>query len=248
MTAKAHLDTSIVGMQRQGTGNGAGETPATATGTVALPKCALGIVILGAGASSRMGRAKLLLRWGATSVIGHLLRRWRTLGARQIAVVCRPGDTALAKELDRRRFPARQRIENPRPERGMFSSIVCAANWDGWDDALTAWVIVLGDQPHLSPATLRALLEFHRRQPQAICQPAYGGRRRHPVILPRAAFGELRLSPAASLKDFLQRTTIPIIECPIDDSSLTLDLDWPQDYARLLPQTKRTGHERRELG
>ena len=34
----------------------------------------LGVIILGAGASSRMGRPKLLLPWGDTSVIGHLIR------------------------------------------------------------------------------------------------------------------------------------------------------------------------------
>ena len=99
----------------------------------------------------------------------------------------------------------------------MFSSIVCAANWDGWEEALSSWVIVLGDQPHLSLRTLRALLEFHRRRPGAICQPAYRGKRGHPVILPRKAFRQLRLSAADSLKDFLQETSVPIIECSIDD-------------------------------
>ena len=126
----------------------------------------------------------------------------------------------------------------------MFSSIVCAANWEGWDEALRAWVIVLGDQPHLLLGTLRALLEFHRRHPEAICQPACGGRRRHPVILPREAFRQLRDSGAASLKDYLEHTTVPIVECPIDDWRLTLDLDRPQDYNRLSPQTKRTRHAR----
>ena len=52
---------------------------------------AFGVVILGAGASTRMGRPKLLLPWGDTSIIGHLLGQWRGLGARPIAVVCRPG-------------------------------------------------------------------------------------------------------------------------------------------------------------
>ncbi len=51
----------------------------------------LGVVILGAGASSRMGRPKLLLPWGATTIVGHLLEQWQTLGAAQIAVVRRPG-------------------------------------------------------------------------------------------------------------------------------------------------------------
>ena len=108
----------------------------------------LGVVILGAGASSRMGRPKLLLPWKDTTVIGHILRQWRELGARQIAVVHRPDDAPLAAELDRLGVPAHDRIENPTPELGMFSSIVCAANWSGWRTEISSWAIALGDQPH----------------------------------------------------------------------------------------------------
>ncbi len=64
----------------------------------ALPtagKFALGVVILGAGASSRMGQCKLLLPWGNTSVIGHLIRQWQSLTAHQIAVVLAAGDEVL---------------------------------------------------------------------------------------------------------------------------------------------------------
>jgi molybdenum cofactor cytidylyltransferase len=192
-----------------------------------------GVVILGAGASSRMGKPKLLLPWGDTSVIGHLLRQWKRLGGRQVAVVCRKDDKPLVDELNRLGFPARNRIGNPTPERGMFSSIVCAANWNGWDSALTTWAIVLGDQPHLRTESLRALLAFQRKHPEKICQPFYGGHGRHPVLFPRQAWVELGKSKAATLKNFLQRLSAQVAECPIDDDWLTLDLDTPRDYAKL---------------
>ena len=120
----------------------------------------LGVVILGAGASSRMGKPKLLLPWRGTTVIGHLLARWQELGATQIAIVQRADDSALAAELDRLNCPKSNRIENPQPERGMFSSIVCAANWCGWQKEISSWAMVLGDQPHLRSETLRRLREF----------------------------------------------------------------------------------------
>ena len=86
----------------------------------------------------------------ANTIVGHLIRQWRELGAGQIAVVHRPdNDTPLVAELDRLDFPAKDRIANPQPERGMFSSIVCAADWSGWRSEIGAWAIVLGDQPHL---------------------------------------------------------------------------------------------------
>jgi molybdenum cofactor cytidylyltransferase len=193
----------------------------------------LGVVILGAGASSRMGRPKLLLPWRGSTVIGHLLAQWRELGAAQIAVVLRADDHALAAELDRLHFPRASCIENPLPERGMFSSIVCAANWTGWRDEISSWVLVLGDQPHLQAETLRRLVEFSAQNKEAICQPVFGGKTRHPVILPRPSFMALKNSVAATLKDFLNLALSPRVQCPVADPGLSLDMDTPEDYKRL---------------
>ncbi len=192
-----------------------------------------GVILPGAGASARMGRPKLLLPWRDTTVIGQLLRQWRELGAAQIAVVHRPDDAPLAAELDRLDFPVADRIENPQPERGMFSSIVCAANWPGWKREIASWAIALGDQPHLRLATLRQLLAFHAAHAGAICQPEFGGHARHPVILPRAAFAELKQTPAATLKDFLKFASLARVQCSVADAGLSLDMDTPDDYQRL---------------
>src|SRR5437016_1251765 len=111
----------------------------------------LGSVILAAGRSARMGRPKLLLPWGKTSVLGHLFEQWQRLGTYQIAIVCAAGDSIIQAELDRLKFPAENRIINEAPQRGMFSSIQCAARWRGWKSELTHWAIALGDQPHVRP-------------------------------------------------------------------------------------------------
>ena len=132
-------------------------------------KLELGVVLLAAGASTRMGRPKMLLPWGDTSVLGHLVTQWRDLGAGQIAVVCAAADQALLTELERLNFPPDQRIANPTPELGMFSSIQCAARWPHWKPALTHWAIVLGDQPHLRCETLHALLDFAAAHSEKIC-------------------------------------------------------------------------------
>jgi len=190
----------------------------------------VGTLILGAGASSRMGRPKLLLPWRKTTVIGHLLAQWQELGVAQIAVVMRPGDTALTAELDRLNFPARDRMVNPQPERGMFSSIVCAANWPGWQAGLTRWAIALGDQPHLQTETLRKLMDFSGLHADAICQPAFEGRTAHPVILPRTVFASLKTTEAGTLKEFLKLVKNRSVQRIINDPGLTLDLDTPEDY------------------
>jgi molybdenum cofactor cytidylyltransferase len=180
-----------------------------------------------------MGRAKLLLPWHGTTVIGHLISQWQTLGAGQIAVVTRHNDVALEIELGRLSFSKGGRIENFHPEGGMFSSIVCAANWSGWNGDLSRWAIVLGDQPHLRTETLRQLLEFSRQHPGAICQPASGERAGHPVILPQGAFQDLRSPVTATLKDFLKLSPLPRVQLTVADAGVSLDMDTPEDYKRL---------------
>jgi molybdenum cofactor cytidylyltransferase len=192
----------------------------------------LGVVILAAGASARMGRPKLLLPWGGTSVIGHLIRQWRRLGAVQIGVVHAAGDPAMLEELDRLEFSAQDRIVNPHPAQGMFSSVQCAACWPGWRADLGQWVVTLGDQPHLREGTLRALLEFGAARRGEICQPAWRGRAQHPVLLPAAAFRQLADWPGGNLRQFLQTQSVAL--CDAGDAGLEFDIDEPADYERAL--------------
>ena len=192
-----------------------------------------GVIILAAGASRRMGQPKLLLPWGQTTVLEHLLQQWHRLGARQIVVVCAPDAKPLVDELDRLDFPAADRIVNLQPENGMFSSIQCAARWDGWHPELTHWVITLGDQPHLRETTLQTLLDFSARNPGKICQPLRAARRKHPVLLPKRSFDELKNTFATDLKTFLAEHAQNLNGFESDDAGLDLDMDTPEDYERV---------------
>jgi molybdenum cofactor cytidylyltransferase len=196
----------------------------------------LAVVILAAGASSRMGRPKMLLPWGASTVLGHLIAQWQQVGAKQIAVVCAAGDAAISAELDRIAFPREQRIVNPEPARGMFSSIQCAARWPDWNAAVTHWAIALGDQPHLANETFGALEKFSAQNLEFICQPARNGRARHPVFLPKQIFQQLAASPHATLKEFLDayRDATRLLELP--DAGIDWDLDTPADYESITRQ------------
>jgi molybdenum cofactor cytidylyltransferase len=194
----------------------------------------LGVVILAAGASSRMSRPKLLLPWEGTTVIGHLLRQWHQVGAAQIAVVCADANIALAGELERLGFPPASRICNPQSKRGMFSSIQCAAAWSGWRPDVAHWAITLGDQPQVRLETLQRLIEFAAEHPGSICQPSHHGRGRHPVVMPSDVFARVQGSQAANLKEFLGASGCPVARCEVNDPGLDIDLDEPADYERAL--------------
>jgi molybdenum cofactor cytidylyltransferase len=179
-----------------------------------------------------MGRPKLLLPWGPSSVLGHQINLWRHLGAVQVCVVHAVADKAMLAELDRLAVPPDDRIANPQPAQGMFSSIRSAALWMGWACELTHVVISLGDQPHLRLDTLQAVISLAKEEPAKICQPRRNGHLRHPVILPIGIFQQLRDTNASTLKEFLKSQ--PTESREIDDPGLDLDIDEPADYERAL--------------
>jgi molybdenum cofactor cytidylyltransferase len=187
-------------------------------------------LILAAGASSRMGQPKLLLPWHDKTILAHLIHQWTALGASQIAAVIEP-HSPLVAELDR--FPSVDRIVNPHPHRGMFSSVQSAACWTAWQEP-THVVIALGDQAHVRLATLEALIHFAAANPDCICQLSRNGRPRHPVVIPNRIFWALGHATEQNLKEFLQvrESQRKILES--GDPALDLDIDTPEDYEKAL--------------
>ena len=156
--------------------DGRAARPATARAAARSPRAVRwGAAILAAGASTRMGRPKMLLPWGRSSVIGRAVSLARMFPGTQIALVIANGDQHMAAELRRLRVSLAAQIVNLEPHRGMFSSVQCAARWNGWDTGLTHWALMLGDQPQIKLATLRRLADFASAHPDGICQPAWNG-------------------------------------------------------------------------
>ncbi len=176
-----------------------------------------------------MGQPKLLLPWGDETIVGHSVRQWRAAGAASIAAVVAADDIGVINEV---RKSGAFHIANPDPDCGMFSSVLCAAEWPGWDVTLTHWIVSLGDQPHLRGTTIRQLIGAVQTDAASIWQPAYGGRRRHPVVLPKSSFVALRDTTAPNLKAFLGSSATERKSVEIDDPGLEIDIDTPDDCAR----------------
>lgn len=89
---------------------------------------------------------------------------------------------------------------------------------------------MLGDQPHLRFETLQALVDFASQHSGKICQPVRDNHRKHPVLLPKRIFVELRNCAEGDLKQFLQTHSNELVGFESDDGGLDLDIDTPADY------------------
>ncbi|MEO6055177.1 MAG: nucleotidyltransferase family protein [Chthoniobacterales bacterium] len=191
---------------------------------------AFGVVLLAAGASKRMGACKSLLPWGEETILTHILKQWKSVGATQIVPVITPENQLLQTALAGAGFTPADWIINPAPEREMFSSLQEASRWPGWLPHLTHWIIALGDQPLIAISTLRCLIEASQENPDRICQPLFNRLAGHPIILPQTVFRELAQSAHYDLRAFIREHEALRLRVPVNDSGVNEDLDTPADY------------------
>lgn len=192
------------------------------------------MIILAGGASLRMGKPKLLLPWGDTSILGHLLGLYNNDYTSQVAVVSSIGNKKIISELDRLGWQENNRILNPQATPEMFSSVLCGFQWEGWQSNISHLAVALGDQPLIRERTIRGLINHAKENPKNICQPIYENRRRHPVIIPHHIAEKVTIQSHINLREVLNSYKEAISPFPCDDPGLITDIDTPADYEEAL--------------
>jgi len=188
-------------------------------------------IVLAAGMSRRMGRPKLLLPLGDELAIQRVVRTVTGSTVDETIVVV--GHRRAEMEDALKQFPARV-VYNPDYAQGeMLSSIQTGLR--AASAQATAALIVLGDQPGISTAVIDRIVTALRAHGDQICLPTYGGRRGHPIGLPRRFWSEvLALGWDASLRDVIRRHREDIMEVAVPDEAVLIDMDTPEDYERAL--------------
>jgi molybdenum cofactor cytidylyltransferase len=184
-------------------------------------------IVLAAGFARRMGRQKLLLDLRGKPVV-----RWSVE-----AVLPYVGDVVVVTGLDDQGVRvaleglAVRFVVNPRPQAGQGSSIaVGMAALKPWT---TAVLIALGDQPRLPEGVIAGLLRERERSGKAIAAPVYRGTQGTPVLFDGAVFGELAgLDGDAGARSVVQARPERVARVAVD-APMPLDVDTPEDYARL---------------
>lgn len=91
-----------------------------------------------------------------------------------------------------------------------------------------AVLVALADHPLVSPDTVRALVERHREEPNAIIIPVHDGAKGHPTLFPRTAIAEIATLP--TLREVIARHRDLLRLVPVADEGVVRDMDVWEDY------------------
>lgn len=154
------------------------------------PREHTGIVILAAGASSRLGRPKQLLPFDGKTLLGHVSQEAVNSGAGTVIVVLGAHEDQIRKEIDLRSAMA---VVNSNWQEGMASSIRCGieALLHMQPEAESA-VLMLCDQPYVTSALLNELIAIHKNKGNAIVASKYGDAIGAPALFHKSIFPELQ--------------------------------------------------------
>lgn len=190
----------------------------------------IGLVILAAGASARMGTPKQLLRYREQSLIRHVVEV-------AIASVCHPiivvlGANAECIKLEIESLDI-QLIENPLWVEGMSTSVrtgveaLKACNLD-----VEAVVLMVCDQPFVSTQLINQLVENYRTTGRLIVASEYAGTLGVPALFHRSLFPELTaLGGDVGARRVIKQHTLEAFGIPFPEGAI--DLDTPKDYEQL---------------
>jgi molybdenum cofactor cytidylyltransferase len=180
-------------------------------------------LVLAAGGSRRLGRPKQLLPFGEGTLLGHVVDVARSCRFDQLVVALGGAAEEVRAAVD---LSGVDVVDNDEYGEGCSSSIAAALAVVRGD----ALVLMLGDQPGVTPETVRALLAGRGDAPLAVCR--YDDGRGHPIAFARSVFGDLaNLHGDKGVWRLLDRG--PVVEVPIA-GPIPLDVDTEQDYTAVL--------------
>jgi molybdenum cofactor cytidylyltransferase len=187
-------------------------------------------IILAAGASTRMGRPKALLEFNGRTALALVLDAVRELDE-PVVVLGHEAET-LRPHVTRGRA-----VTNADWARGQTSSLKAGLRAAPGSEAYLMHPV---DTPLIRVEDVRALVASRQGDPRAgrVWIPSHRMRRGHPVLFDAPVAEELlRLDDASPARGILEAAGIVHVET--ESPYVLMDMDTPDDYARLLSEYRR---------
>jgi molybdenum cofactor cytidylyltransferase len=184
-------------------------------------------LVLAAGGSKRLGEPKQLLQYGSGTLLDHVLDTARACPFDQLVCVIGGAADEVRARVD---LSGADVVENPQFGEGCSSSIAAALG--AVDDRSEVLVLMLGDQPGVTPGTVEALLAGRGAAPIAVC--AYADGRGHPLAVSSRLFGDLRkLHGDKAVWKLLDGHEADAVDVPVP-GAIPRDIDTWDDYRVIL--------------
>lgn len=185
-------------------------------------------IVLAAGASTRMGQSKQLLPVGGQPMVRKVTAAACESELAQVVVVV--GAHADAVRLALTGLPV-DIVFNDSWAEGMSTSM--RAGLSALTSGIQAVLIVLADQPGLTPDLLDTLVARYHASRAAIVAPFYQGQRGNPVLFDRSLLGELKATRGdQGGRMLILQHERDVERVEVDDPSVLLDVDNRQDYEK----------------
>ncbi|MEB3180115.1 MAG: nucleotidyltransferase family protein [Nostocaceae cyanobacterium] len=190
----------------------------------------VGIIILAAGASTRMGKPKQLLLYQGRSFLQHTIETALNSQCRPILVILGANAAKINPKISN--FTV-QIVENQQWSEGMSASIrVGMEALIAVQKNITAVVITLCDQPFLSAAIIKKIFDVYLATDKPIVACQYADTLGVPALFSRAIFSELmNLQAGMGAKYIINKYHHDVLSVPFPEGAI--DIDTPQDYEQL---------------
>jgi molybdenum cofactor cytidylyltransferase len=184
-------------------------------------------IVLAAGASSRFGSAKQLVRVAGRPLLHSAVANAAEVAGAAVMVVLGARAVELAPLLKHSQSSV---VINRDWREGMASSIRTGVA--RLPASCTAVLLMLVDQAAVTGEDLKRLVSAWRRQPDYIAAARYGTTTGVPAIFPRATFLDLQsLRGDVGARVLLRRNADRVVRVPM--ASAAIDVDTPEDLLKL---------------
>jgi CTP:molybdopterin cytidylyltransferase MocA len=178
-----------------------------------------------------MGSPKQLLPIGGRPLLELVVAQACASGLDEVVVVLGANADAILARVDLGRARI---VRNPDHASGMSSSL--RAGLAALGDDVERAMVILGDQPDVSPELLDELLALQVRSGLPAAALSFGGLLHPPVVLERQLWGDLRsLQGDIGCRALIRARPELVAALPASaDSPHPVDLDTPEDYQRVV--------------
>ena len=193
-------------------------------------------LVLAAGSSSRLGRPKQLEPWGESTLLGTVLEAALRFGSEETWVVLGAEHERILAEVD---FSGCRVVVNQEWETGMGGSLGVGLNALERGSRASAALILLGDQPGVTPATAAQLREAYQPGVTPVVVPRYRYVNSNPVLVDKVLWRRLMMLDGDRGAMHLFRAHPEWVTEAWQPGFPPEDVDNQQDIDRLRPRGQR---------